>query len=44
MRKITIALTALLVTATVAAAACPPNMPYNCTQGWNGKVICRCGY
>jgi len=34
---------AFTVTATVAYAACPPNMPYGCRPGPNGKQICGCG-
>ena len=34
---------AFAVTATVAYAACPPNMPYGCRPGPNGKQICGCG-
>jgi hypothetical protein len=33
---------ALLGTAIPAKAACPPGTAYQCSQGYNGKVICGC--
>lgn len=29
---------------TMAQAACPPDRPYRCIQGPNGKQLCGCGY
>jgi len=44
MRILKIALTALALSTSVlpAFAACPAGTSYQCTQGYNGKVICGC--
>lgn len=34
---------ALLAFAGAAIAKCPAYAPYNCTPGYNGKMICGCG-
>jgi hypothetical protein len=36
---------ALLIAGFAAAtwAACPPDRPYRCVPGMNGKMICGCG-
>lgn len=33
----------LVVTITVAQAACPTSQPYGCRQQMNGKQLCGCG-
>ena len=33
----------VLMTASVAFAACPPYAPYGCHPGPNGKIVCGCG-
>ena len=42
MRKIALAIAALILMESIAWAACPPGTRYVCTQGFNGKVICSC--
>lgn len=42
MKRVTIAVAALLVSAGAALAKCPIGTSYQCTQGMNGKVICGC--
>lgn len=37
-----LALAASLATAIPAKAACPAGTSYQCTQGYNGKVVCGC--
>lgn len=37
-----LAAVALLGTVIPAKAACPPGSSYQCSQGYNGKVICGC--
>jgi hypothetical protein len=32
----------LLGTVIPAKAACPPGTSYQCTQGYNNKVVCGC--
>ncbi len=44
MKLIGKVLAALALTIGVASASCPPNMPYGCQQGANGKMKCGCGY
>ena len=42
MKKAIIAV-ALSIAAVSAFAQCPIGMPYGCTQGFNGKMVCGCG-
>lgn len=42
MKKI-VAFVALITAGSFAVAACPTYAPYNCVQGYNGKMICGCG-
>jgi biopolymer transport protein ExbB/TolQ len=42
MKKLAMSI-ALLLTASSVFAACPAYAPYNCVQGYNGKMICGCG-
>lgn len=37
-----LALAASLSTAIPAHASCPAGTSYQCTQGFNGKVVCGC--
>lgn len=41
--KKTIVSLILFVTSSIALGACPAYAPYNCVQGFNGKMICGCG-
>lgn len=43
MLKVIAFVGATLALTSAALAACPPNMPYNCQPGPNGKQICGCG-
>lgn len=44
MKHLVFALAALSVLAwsVPAKASCPPGTSYQCSQGYNGKVICGC--
>lgn len=42
MKRIALAIVALVLIENVAWAACPPGTTYKCYQGYNGKVICGC--
>lgn len=42
MKKILLAAATLMTLSTIAWAGCPIGTRYNCTQGFNGKVICGC--
>lgn len=42
MMRFILAALASMAFATAAWAKCPPGTSYQCTQGFNGKVICGC--
>lgn len=42
MKKLIVGV-ALLASMAAAFASCPPDRPYNCRDGWNGKQVCGCG-
>lgn len=42
MKTITLVVAALLLSSNFAMARCPAGTSYQCTQGFNGKVICGC--
>lgn len=33
----------LAISTSIAFAACPPGMPYNCVPTMGGKMSCGCG-
>ena len=42
MKKLAVAV-ALMAYGAVVLASCPPNAPYRCYTGYNGKQVCGCG-